>query len=579
MMAAYPYQQNDAGGASVGYVRYSVRPALGAGVAPGETIAVSGQVYHRTRAHECIELALTVNGRSFYVRVNQSFPRGRVTGFNLTCPVTPEMAAAVGEGRTAALELRFTLWRGRDAGGAGDALVPTSAQALTLLKYRLRPVIDQARFGRCREGDDGWEAHDEGFYARAEALEISIAPEAKASDISVCRLEYQDAAGETQTLDLDPQALLAGVSEREPGLLAGVRFLLGRDHLLTLVVGDAYDAARAVSVLPRAFANFHQSGAAKGGAAFGMFSGATDSEPMLESAWPFYAYGGVYGADGARLDTVREHTVTQFSSAFAAYSAGYVPRALRAGRLVQLGGACTPLRAIAGSTSEELMFSLPRVFWPKETINQLCQGSNGATWLMRVSTGGLVTMSRYRNGAAYDTAEPGYWLPFHALWIASDYAGPAAVRRPVKAMRSNADRGCVASASSRAGAAYAAWKGFDYRELTGWVSQAADAHPWLQLQMDAALTELVVEVYARDASGVNNPTAGRVLGSLDGESWVELASFSGWSGAQSGALLGEVRCGNATAYNYVRLAVDERGRNGVGVGVGYMTVRGVLPEE
>ena len=574
MTAAYPYQQNDFEGPGEGYVRYSVRPDLGGAVAAGEVISVSGQAYHRSWAHACVELALSVNGRIFCVQANQSLPRGRVTAFNLTYTVPAEMAAAIETGRAADISLQFTLWRQKDADGTGDAMRPAAPQTLRLLKYRLAPVIEEARFTRCREGDDGWEAHDEGLEAMCTALRVSLAEAASPADASVCRLTYTDAAGEAQVVALDPAALLEGVYEREPGLLRGARFLLGRDHALTVTVGDEFDTTQAVVMLPRAYANFHQSGAARGGAAFGMFSGSTDSDALLESAYPLHAYAGIYGADGARLDGVSAHEVTEFGSRFEAYSAGYVPRVLRAGRLVQLDGACTPVETITGSTAEELLFALPRAFWPKVIVNQVCQGSNGATWLLRVGADGLVTMSRYRSGAAFAEAQPGNWLPFHATWIASDYAGPAVVHRPVRAMRARRDRGCVASASSSYGASWPVWRGFDFNELTGWQSAAADAAPWLQLQMDVALKNIVVRVYARDAGAPNNPTSGRVLAGNDGAAWTEIGRFSGWSDSQSGGLLGEVDCRNAAAYAYVRLAIDGRGRSGSPVGVGYMAVKG-----
>ena len=88
-----------------------------------------------------------------------------------------------------------------------------------------------------------------------------------------------------------------------------------------------------------------------------------------------------------------------------------------------------------------------------------------------------------------------------------------------------------------------------------------------------------MRVYARDTAYIENPTAGRVLGSEDGSVWTELGRFSGWSAGQSGGLLGEVACAHETPYRYVRLAVDARSHANTYVAVGYMEIRGEVPEE
>ena len=577
-MAGYSYQQNDYDGASAGYVRYSVSPDLNRTVAPGEVITITGEAYHRQYAHACVELAVTVNGYVYYARVNQSIPAGRATAFSLSFPVTQAMAARISQGRTAPAELAFTLWRGENGSGTGDVMFASAVQRLILLKYRLNPVIAEAKFTRCRQGDAGWEKHNEGMFALAEVLRVSIASEASAADMTVHQLEYEDGEGGTHAVELLPAALLSGYAEAEPGLLRGVTFLLGRYYRLTVTVGDAYDTAQASVVLPRAYTNFHQSGAARGGAAFGMFSGSTDADALLESAYPIHAYEGVYGADGARLDGITEYAITAFGSQFAAYSDSEAPKAARTGRLVQLSGACQPTVAIPGGADEQLLFTLPRACWPLMPVCRVCNGAAAATWLLRVGTDGRATLSRYRNGASYAQAAAGAWLPLEAAWIASDYAGPVLLSCPARAMTASASQGCTASASTTYSSSYPAWRAFDFRETTSWASQASDPAPWLQLRLESALKNISVQVYARDTAYIENPTAGRVLGSNDGSSWTVLGSFSGWSATQSGGLLGEVRCEHETAYAYVRLEILERSHANTYVAVGYMAVRGEMGE-
>lgn len=114
-----------------------------------------------------------------------------------------------------------------------------------------------------------------------------------------------------------------------------------------------------------------------------------------------------------------------------------------------------------------------------------------------------------------------------------------------------------ASASSRAtNNNWPPANAFDGNEDTGWISDYTynDEAPWLQVQMDVALKNIIVEVHARSRfDPFYNPVAGKILGSNDGESWEEIGAYSGWNGTQQGGVLGTVRCGNTKAYCYVRI--------------------------
>ncbi len=99
---------------------------------------------------------------------------------------------------------------------------------------------------------------------------------------------------------------------------------------------------------------------------------------------------------------------------------------------------------------------------------------------------------------------------------------------------------------------------------------------WLQLQMDVALKNIAVELYARDTLYVENPTAGEVLGSSDGQTWTQIGAYAGLSDTQSGGKLATVVCGNETPFRYVRLTVTAHAGDGNYVALGYMVVRGEL---
>ena len=410
----YKYQANAFDGAAAGYLKYNISPDLSGTVAPGETIAITGEAYWRDGEAGAIEMKLTLADGYTAIVLPYAIPKGKVTVFTVSCVLPAEIADRMGGGRTLESVLGFG-FRRADNPSAGITLTTTTEQKLTLIRYRLAPAITAAKFSRCRETAEGWQRWDEGAYVLTDSLQARISEEAKLSDVTVCRLEYADEAGQNIAVELDPAALIAGYSETEPVLFAGVQFLLGREYVFALKMGDAYDVTEIEVTIPRAFCNFHLSGAQTGGAAFGMFSGSTDDDPKLETAYPLHAYAGIYGADGRRLDgnEVQKHEVTAFGAQFEPYDAEQYPAAFRVGRIVFLHGKMTPAASISGSITEHTMFTLPREYWPAADVYQVCQGSTAYKWLMRVTTDGSVTFSRYSaTGSSYASAAAGTWLVF-----------------------------------------------------------------------------------------------------------------------------------------------------------------------
>lgn len=435
--------------------------------------------------------------------------------------------------------------------------------------------IETARLARCNA--DGTRS-DEGLYVLVD--EIRITASNGASDVTLCALSYvdtdEDGNSVNVSVDVLSAVLINGYKETEPVLLGGKEFLLGFDYVITLRVTDSDGTAQTTMTVPRAFVNFHQSGATTGGAAFGMYSRAKDGSPMLESAFPFYGYGGVYGADGSRLDGAGLERLT-VADGFRAYIDGKNPTISRIGKLVILSGEVTPTATIAGGTTEHTILTLPRDYWPAADVYQLCAGANYNKWVLHVSTGGIVTFSRYSSSSAASAAA-GTQLPFSAVWIAGDYSGSLAVQRPAAGMTANSSQGCVASASGIIGTGYEAWRGFDYKETDAWVSSKNSNTMWLQLSMDVALTDITVSVYARQTQYPTSPVAGEVLArNSDSDSWTKIGSFSGWNGKQNGGLCGTIACGNEAAYKQVRLNITERAANTTSVAVGYMKITGYMP--
>ena len=152
-------------------------------------------------------------------------------------------------------------------------------------------------------------------------------------------------------------------------------------------------------------------------------------------------------------------------------------------------------------------------------------------------------------------------------WLAVGVINPdktaepvAMVTRPVSPMTATTSQNCTVTASSTWSSSYPAWMAFDNNLSTSWASEGGSStNAWIALQMDVALTQITVKVYARDSQYIHNPTSGKIQGSNNGTSWTDIGSFSGWSTTARSTLLGTVECGNTTAYNRVRVLIQTHG--------------------
>ena len=158
---ANTYQQNDAFGASYGYVKYSVTPDLGEGVCPGETVTIQGTAYSSTGAIRCMCLRMI-----------------DIYGFNDTWEVG-HTACSISKSKAGSFTISFVVpenvsfWRGNERGSEqvffhflgytsflGDAAADYEGakcsllthntddesedkwQTFTFLRYRLDPMIE-----------------------------------------------------------------------------------------------------------------------------------------------------------------------------------------------------------------------------------------------------------------------------------------------------------------------------------------------------------------------------------------------------------------------------------------------------
>ena len=87
------------------------------------------------------------------------------------------------------------------------------------------------------------------------------------------------------------------------------------------------------------------------------------------------------------------------------------------GKIVEVRGIVTPTADLAGNNDIVDMFTVNSGYRPSNPLYIICQGSGNSTWLLRVTTGGVVGFSRYRNGDTSSTAAAGTWLPFQITYF------------------------------------------------------------------------------------------------------------------------------------------------------------------
>lgn len=104
------------------------------------------------------------------------------------------------------------------------------------------------------------------------------------------------------------------------------------------------------------------------------------------------------------------------SSRFTLYASDSECKYRKIGKYVQIHGVVKPKSAIAGSTTDYPIFTLPEGYRPSVPVYSVCQGSGKNTWLLKVSTDGTVNFSRY---GITSTAEAGtsVWLPFDVGYL------------------------------------------------------------------------------------------------------------------------------------------------------------------
>ena len=411
-MATYAYQQNVWEGASYGYVKYNISPAIGTPVPAGATVTITGQAYFKNSTKKSLQVETTAGSSFESSYVNVKIVKGTVTDFKLTFPMW-QLSSDWGTARIVDAPITFTLWSGANATGNGDGTVGVAAQKISYLTFAIIPVIKSAEFERYSLSGSTYKKNDEGSYVLGK-LAISLASGRTASDITVKKAVVSSSAGTTQTITLSASVLSSALSssgyvETSPGLFSSISFNTAYNYTLTFTIGDSYETAVCSVLIARSFANMHLSGLSTGGVAFGRFSSATQNNPKLESDYPVYLYGGI------RELEMNWQTLTPASGVTTPNTYNYGGGALK---VAKIGGHVFIVGGVQAKSAATLA-TLPSGYYPTDGNRYklvACGGSRIAR--LYVNTSGVFKLEWVRNltdGAEYTTAvwvdcNMDYWL-------------------------------------------------------------------------------------------------------------------------------------------------------------------------
>lgn len=350
-------------------------------------------------------------------------------------------------------------------------------------------------------------------------------------------------------------------------ITAPISAAIGVDYTVEVVDAAGYSASQYDSITPGR-ANFALA-ASKHGASFGCLPKGTEAQPMLESAYPFYAYGGIHGVTNYTTDEVKTggtwidgkpiyRMIVTASGSLATGAVITSQSFAGVDTVISLSGALV--------RSDGVRMAIPT--FSGENYFVSCEiDASGTMKLYKgtsITTGYIIVVVEYTKTA---DEEPGSGEGDETL---------TEVIRPVAAMTSANSQNCVVTASSENSSSYAAWKAFDKANSNqyGWASKQTDSNKWIQIRMDVALKNITVTITNRNsaASIVNGIISGSIQGSTDGSTWTTIATISGRDGATAGASTTH-ECGNETAYSYVRIKSASSTNNSY-VAVGEIIIKG-----
>lgn len=354
---------------------------------------------------------------------------------------------------------------------------------------------------------------------------------AKGSDGTVT--EYSGSNSETEI----------DIYEDRTIITAPISAAISVEYTVQVVDTAGYEAAQYDNITPGR-ANFALA-ASKHGASFGCLPKGTEAQPMLESAYPFYAYGGIHGVTNYTTDEVKtggtwvdgksiyRKSVYVAYTASAAMSVAAFPEA----------DVIIDIEGYLYDVYENRSACYPQTFYYSSS-NYL------TTW---VTVENSINIKGTRNLSGYLTVyytktvdeEPGSGEGDETV---------TPVTYPTVALASANSSGYVVRASSEYSSKYAAWKAFNksYSDAQGWASSASDNAPWLYIELPKAIRIRSIRIANRTFnSGVNGVINARVNATNDTSAWTQLGTISGRDGATSGLVTTHEISSGDVAYKYV----------------------------
>lgn len=309
-------------------------------------------------------------------------------------------------------------------------------------------------------------------------------------------------------------------------------------------------------------ANFALAGS-KYGASFGCLPKGTEENPMLESAYPFFAYAGIHGVTNYSIDEVK--TGGTWVDGKPIYRKTiYVDYTGTAGATVATLPEAEVIIDIAGYLFDNYAnrsSCYPQTFY--WTSNNYIS--------MYVAEGGSVNIKATRNLSGYLTV-------YYTKITDSGDDSVTPVTYPTVALTSANSNGYVVKASSEYSSTYAAWKAFNqsYSDAQGWASSASDSAPWIYIELPKAIRIRSIKIVNRTfSSGVNGVINANVKVTNDTTSaWTQLGTISGRDGATSGLVTIHEFSSGDIAYKYVGIdptSWNKEAGNYVTIGEIYIT--------
>lgn len=306
MAVSYAYEHSFAGG----YVKYNVSIPHGRTVFAGDVIAVSGVAKNTNNAFTSIVIYLvtsmyTTSSGSVSAAMLPNMPKFVVSGLSgeknkevefSTTIVMPTISRGDSyEYYSGANKVTGTVANGIPVGlwfYAGDWSKTSWLETWQYAAERCSPAITVFEIQR----GTGGIASDEGESALL-SLKLSLANTARKSSMTL-KLYYaenSEATIDSSYINLTTyiDTMLSGVTENST--LISKTFSNSSAWNFLLVFGDGYEKVQLPGSFIKAFANVHMSGMSTGGICFGGFCKSTEGNPMTESYYPIYAYGGIIG--------------------------------------------------------------------------------------------------------------------------------------------------------------------------------------------------------------------------------------------------------------------------------------------